>query len=188
MSLDLVTRGLSQLSGLSLTTGGMLVVSEAGGLAGLAVGAERRRVDIRVRFVPPGQGDLQVLAGELEAETSLESSVLLSLFCDARASAEELERHGSDDPRGYCLDAFAEIEGDRWGSKLWLLERETQTPETLARAIGYAQQALAHFMADGIARAVDVQGEYPGPGLIALQVEVLRATLLRERFAFVWAL
>jgi phage gp46-like protein len=183
--LDLVTRGLAQASGLSLTSGGLLVIRELPEAPGIQ--AAGRRVDARLVF-DAGElaADLALVAGDLEADNGLETALLLSLFTDARASDEELARFGDTDPRGWWGDSESEFQGDVFGSKLWLLAREKQTNETLNRARDYAQQALDWLREDGIAERVAVDALYPRRGVLGLIVEIERARMPRDRFAFVF--
>lgn len=193
-ALDLLTRGLRSASGLSLVTKGLLggapqqvvVISQAFADAKDELGD--LKVDMRLLFSPENfEADLQLFAGDLAADDTLETAILLSLFTDARATEDELVRFGGADPRGFWGDSLAEIEGDRFGSKLWLLAREKQTAETLNRARDYATEALAWLIEDGIADEVPIEADYPQRGLLALGVEVVQARVPRQRFAFVWA-
>lgn len=187
--MDFLTGGLEQASGLSLTTGGLLVLTDVSGIPGASPGASRARIDARLLFDPDtADADLALADGDLVPENSLGTALILSLFCDRRVSEDELARHGGDDARGWWGDSLAPIDGDEWGSKLWLLQREKQTTDTLARAREYAQQALAWLIEDGICDAVNVAAEYPRRSLLGLVVEPVRARAPRERFAFVWSL
>lgn len=100
-----------------------------------------------------GEGsDIQLVQGDIALDTGLGSSVLRSLLTDARATPEELDRAGGTDPRGWWgADA-----GDAWGSKLWLLSRETVTPTTLGRIREAARSSLQWIVEDGIAADVAV--------------------------------
>lgn len=184
--LDLVSGGLGQASGLSLVTQGLLVISEltpvfAGGVLGPA------KIDVRLAWdLTALDSDVRLSSGDLEAENGLATALMLSLFCDARASADQLERFGGDEARGWCLDSLAAVPGDQYGSLLWLLQREVQIPETLNRAREYAEQATRWLIDDGLADSVLVAAEYPQRGMLALQIEPVRARAPRERFAFVW--
>ncbi len=186
---DLLTGGLGQASGLSLTTGGLLVISEVFGVPGQPGAPSRARIDVRLVFDPESAAaDLAIEGGDLAAESSLASALMLSLFTDARATDDELARFGGDDARGWWGDSLSDVDGDEYGSKLWLLQREKQTGETLARAKTYAEQALAWLISDGIADAVNVTAVYPRRSLLGLVVEPVRARAPRERYAYVWEL
>jgi phage gp46-like protein len=130
-------------------------------------------------------------AGALAEDGGIETAVLISLFTDAQASLAELASGtNADDRRGWWADAFAAPEGDRIGSKLWLLARAKQTPDTLERARIYAREALQWLIDDGIARDVEIEATAPRAGLLALTVTILRANsdlaATRYRFDAFW--
>lgn len=186
--LDLVTGGLGQASGLSLVTGGLLIVREITAISGSTL-LVPPKVDVKLAFdVLTLDGDVSLQSGDLVAENSLQTALMLSLFTDRRASAEQLERFGGDQPRGWWGDADARVAGDEFGSLLWLLEREVQSAETLNRAREYAEQAVAWIIEDGIAQEIPVLAEFPRTNMLALQISPVRARGPRERFAFVWEL
>jgi len=184
---DLVTLGLAQASGLSLSTEGLLVVREAPAEPGIDVGSERK-VDVRLEWRGAIGPDLVIEAGDLAPERSLLTSILLSLFLDRRATADELRASElpDDDPRGWWGNDFPEVEQDEYGSKLWLLSRAKQTDETLNRAREHAREALAWLLEDEIAERVEIEATYPDRGVLALAVEVVKPPEPAERFAFVW--
>lgn len=126
-------------------------------------------------------GDLALDRGDLVIDPGLGSAVLRSLLTDRRATAAELARHGSDDPRGW----WGETPGDAYGSGLWLLAREKETQETLARAREYAREALRWLVVDGIAETVEVAATYPERGRLRLVVRVGRGKA--SRWAQLWA-
>lgn len=185
--LDLAMGGLAQASGLSLVTGGLLVLREFTPVPAAGGVLPPPKVDVRLTFdASTLAADAILTSGDLVEETSLQTALLLSLFTDARASAEQLERFGGDQPRGWWGDAHSKIDGDQFGSLLWLLEREVDTTETLNRAREFASQAVAWIVDQGLAASVDVEAEYLSAGVLALRVSPQRAALPRERFAFVW--
>lgn len=134
--------------------------------------------------------DLLLVLGDLEHETTLRTAVLLSIFCDARATPDEMRRFGGSshlhDPRGWFGDVLSLVEGDRWGSKLWLLRRESQVPETLNRAKRYVEDALAWLREDGIARTVDVTTSWEDQGRMKITIRITKPDDVTDRFAFVW--
>lgn len=118
-------------------------------------------------------GDLATISGDVLLTDGLETAVILSLFLDARARDDDTLPDGGTDRRGWWADdAAPTADGDRTGSRLWLLSREKTLPEVLRRAHDYAAEALAWLVDDGIARAVDVGATMPRPGLLALAVKV----------------
>ena len=122
------------------------------------------------------RGELQLTAtGGLAADPALTTCVLLSLFLDRRARADDaLPDPTGGDRRGWVGDAFDTT--DRIGSRLWLLEREKQTEETRRRAEEYAAEALDWLVEDGLATAVRIAAEWLTTGVLGLRIEIDAAT------------
>ncbi|WP_211369165.1 phage GP46 family protein [Roseospira navarrensis] len=122
--------------------------------------------------------------GDLVADDGLRTAVIVSLFSDRRARPDDTmpdQRPDADqDRRGWWGDALPPtiggrvFIGDRIGSRLWLLQREKITPETLARHRDAIREALA-WMTDaavGLARSVDVQVERQGLNRVAARITI----------------
>jgi phage gp46-like protein len=122
---------------------------------------------------------LREASGGLADDPTLASSVILSLFLDRRAGADDALPAGAD-RRGWIGDALSPTPGDRIGSRLWLLAREKQTEETRLRAEEYAAEALAWLVEDGLASSVEVAATWLRPGVLALTVSAEPAA----RFTF----
>lgn len=120
--------------------------------------------------------DPALMQGDLVGDDSLATAVLVSLFTDVRAGADELPPEYRE-RRGFWGDALLATAGDEQGigSKLWLLFREKQMDSVAAAAEGYARQALQWLVDDGIAGAVDVTASNSTPGVISLAVSITRA-------------
>lgn len=132
-------------------------------------------------------GDLAMAGADLATDDGLRTAVLISLFTDARAQADDVLPAETDDRRGWWGDFAPEVEGDRIGSRLWLLVREKRTPDLLVRAREYAEEALAWLVEDGVAAAVAVEAMLYGSAGVALGVTITRpGGPARSRFDFVW--
>ena len=131
-------------------------------------------------------GDIKRDGSRFAEDGGLETAVLMSLFLDRRAEPDDEIPDGDDDPRGYWGDAFSAVEGDRTGSRLWLLRRSKLTDETLTRAREYSIEALEHFKEDGVANAIRVKTEIRGIEQLVIGVEIDRQKGGTQRFAFVW--
>ena len=106
-----------------------------------------------------------------ERESRLARAVISSLFTWARArDGDELPTPES--PRmGFWGDTYSPVTGDRWGSRLWLLARETLTASTVAKARDLAKEALEWMVVDKVAERIQVEATRNGG-----KVEVLAAT------------
>jgi phage gp46-like protein len=103
-----------------------------------------------------GAADFAVDANDLATEDGFETAVMLSLFTDRQAEANDVLPDGQTDRRGWWGDAFPAVEGDKIGSRLWLLSREKDTATALRRAKDYATEALAWMVEDRAATSVEV--------------------------------
>jgi phage gp46-like protein len=123
--------------------------------------------------------------GLVPSDGGLRRAVAISLFTDARAKDDDTVPVGAS-KRGYWGDVAAPFQSDQWttGSRLWLLAREKQTPETARRAEIYAKEALAWMILRGFVRAVSVFAEWVGSGILGLAVTLTLpdGTLLTERY------
>lgn len=129
--------------------------------------------------------DCALSGGDLAAESGLETAVILSLCCDARAREDDVIPDGTGYRRGWWADSVAPLASggltvredaatahDRIGSRLWLLSREKQLPEVLRRAKDYAEEALAWLIDDGVARRVSVTPSVPRQGWLWLDIRI----------------
>lgn len=151
--------------------------------------------DIKLQWIDT-QADVQVSVDDLLADDGLQTSIILSLFCDARATDDELP-DGETQRRGWWADQFSSESNDTTGSKLWMLWREKRVPETLRRAQHYCEQALKWMKDDGVASAVSVAtsfasvAELTGNGrsqeyALLIEVAVTKPTGTKEAFKFAY--
>ncbi|MGN6103731.1 MAG: phage GP46 family protein, partial [Kofleriaceae bacterium] len=90
----------------------------------------------------------------------LMTAVAVSLFTDRRAEIDDRPPSGDPrDRRGWWADQFAEVAGDKIGSRLWLLDRAKRTNETKLRAEEYVREALAWMLEDRVVASIDVEIE-----------------------------
>lgn len=146
--------------------------------------------DIRIAFDPSTNVFDIVLGanGALELDDGLETAVIVSLFTDRRADADEEIPDGSQDRRGWLGDSYADIAGDQIGSRLWLLWREKQTQQTALRAREYALEALQWLIDDDIVRSVDVVAQWIAQGVLSVDIAIVKpaGTEVNFRYQYVW--
>lgn len=97
-------------------------------------------------------------------ENELLGAVVLSLYCDARG----IEADGTVG-RGWWADGLTNQ--DKWGSRLWELNRSKDIPETLRMAEDYAKSALSWLIEDGIASNVSIQAYSPKRTVLGLLIK-----------------
>lgn len=133
-------------------------------------------------------GDWVLAGAQLAEDDGLQTAVALSLFTDRVAEPDDVLPSEQSTRRGWWGDAYADVPGDRIGSRLWLLARAKQTAEVLRQAQVYATEALQWLVDDGVAREVLVAAERAREGVLGLQVTVVRSSrpVVRYRFEAFW--
>jgi phage gp46-like protein len=136
-----------------------------------------------------GGADFALEKNDLAVDDGLETSVYLSLFLDARAEDSDELPAGVTDRRGWWGDAFPVVDGDRIGSRLWLLARAKSTPETLRKAEGFAREALGWMLVDRVAARIDVAAEAVNGDVMLLRIAIHRPTgdAVEYRYNYTWA-
>ena len=130
-------------------------------------------MDIAVTY-NNGVFDIALDGYDLASDKGLRTAVMISLFTDRRAEDDDRLPTDDNDRRGYWGDAYPDVDGDKLGSRLWLLAREKQTTEVLMRAREYAHEALQWLIDDGIAKSVNVVNEWLRRGVMAMTVTISR--------------
>jgi phage gp46-like protein len=141
--------------------------------------------DIALQQLDDGSFDVDIVGGDLLADNGMRTAVLISLFTDRVANADDVIPDGTGNRRGYWADAYSET-GDRLGSRLWLLGRELETTATLIAAAEYADEALAWLMVDGVARSVVNVASWLRPGVLSIETTIRRSdsSLFQDIFNF----
>ncbi len=131
--------------------------------------------------------DLSLVDGDLLTEGGLKTAVIVSLFTDRRARADDRLPQDGADRRGWWGDVAARDADDEIGSRLWLLSREKATPQVLARAREYCLEAIAWMLRDRVASAVEVETWKTPEGWLGIAVFITRpGGPDRLRFDHVW--
>ena len=134
-------------------------------------------------------GDIVVDGFDLARDDGLETSVVISLFTDCRATADLIPAElPKDDLRGWWGD-IGNQPGDQTGSLLWLLKREKQVATTLSRARQYCRDALKWMIDDKVSSRIEVAAEYVAMGWMLITVDIYRPTgeMVRYRYNYEWA-
>jgi phage gp46-like protein len=132
--------------------------------------------------------DLDWAEGGDAVDDGLGTAVIVSLFTDRKAEADDVLPDDSGDRRGWWGDIYPRVEDDRIGSRLWLLSREKQLRDVVMRAEHYAQESLQWLIEDGIAEQVTVTGSVPKNGVLGLEIAVYRPAgeITTYRFENIW--
>ena len=125
-----------------------------------------------------GEADMAMAGPDLQMDAGLKTAVLISLFTDRLAEVGDAIPDGSTDRRGFWGDMpiiASDQSGpppDLTGSRLWLLDRAKQSPQTLQQAEIYAREALQWMLDDGVAGSVAATASFPRLGWIELQIDI----------------
>jgi phage gp46-like protein len=125
--------------------------------------------------------DLDITFADPPASADLETVIVISLLCRRRANPDDPVIDPSD-LGGWWGDAYPDVEGDLFGSRLWTLTGRGM-PVALAEAPAIVKEALQWGVEDGLWLSVDVVAEAAGPGVMALTV---RPTLPSGKIADVF--
>lgn len=120
--------------------------------------------------------------GDLLSTDGFDSSILLSLGIDARASQAEVS-----DPikrRGFIGDEFYQNENFQHGSKLWLLDQSRVRNNTRNLAVNYSELALQWMINDEYLTTLNAIGVIsPTEGI---SVQINGVTLSGETISFAY--
>lgn len=145
-------------------------------------------MDIAILFDPDTlRGDLAIAGGGLVMDGGLTTAVMMSLFTDRRANADDPSDPLTDDGdrRGWAGDLLNDP-GDRIGSRIWLLRRAKLTQETASLLETYAAESLQWLLDDGVADTVVCTATIMPPEAISLVNQIFRDGKPLGRWDFVW--
>ncbi|CNI67468.1 GP46 family protein [Yersinia pekkanenii] len=140
--------------------------------------------DIKTHWEPDKLlGDWQTGGGGLLDGDDLETAILISLFTDRLARADDVI--DGDDRRGWWGDTGSEY---AIGSRLWLLRREKLTIKVALKAEDYANEALAWLVDDGVVTAIstDAQIVFPNRLNLIISYQQPAKTQASVKFSWVW--
>lgn len=130
-----------------------------------------------------GSGDWVMSGAALQTGSDLQTALLISLFTDRTAGIDDAIPDGSGNPRGWWGDAG---QAAPIGSRIWLLSRAKQIPETLSRAQDYAKEALQWLIDDGVVASFDITTEWTRPGMLGMQIVAHKPGGATEAMDFSW--
>lgn len=142
--------------------------------------------DLRTHFSGPEGADLALDGAGLATDGGLETAVILSLFTDRRADADDVLPSPGGDARGWWGDVVPLAPDYLLGSRLWLLSREKQTTLVLERARVYAAEALAWLVTSGAASSVQVVASNPTMGVLALHIAIDAPQSGAKTYTYQW--
>lgn len=124
--------------------------------------------------------DMVVENSEIQTDESLRSSVLVSLFTDARCEDSEIPI-GSKSRGGFWGDAIFK---ETTGSKLWLLNRSKYVKDTLIKSKEYIEQSLFWMIQDGIAKEIIVETDFNQNKYMEINIFITKNSGEKIKFNF----
>ena len=88
----------------------------------------------------------------------LTRAVVISLFTHRRADPDD----NVDVPMGWWGDTWPVVANDRYGSKLWLLQRSKLTNALVNTVRNYLRDALQWMQKDGVVTRIDIDIQRTG--------------------------
>lgn len=136
-------------------------------------------------IVETGTGDWSINSGALASGDDLATAVLISLFTDRVANADDIPPDGGNDRRGWWGDAGEDVP---IGSRLWLLDRSKLTTQVANTARIYMEEALQWMVDDQVAASVKVTTAIGGRNSLYSMVLITHfdGTSTPLKFSWVW--
>lgn len=88
----------------------------------------------------------------------LTRAVVISLFTHRRADPDD----NADVPMGWWGDTWPMVTNDRYGSKLWLLQRSKLTNALVNTVQTYLRESLQWMLDDGVVSRIDIDIQRTG--------------------------
>lgn len=146
--------------------------------------------DLALRWNPDeGSADLALsdIGDDLASGGDLETATLLSIGLDRRADAGDTLPADDGDRRGWWGDEFLEPPGSRIGSRRWQLARAAARADVPRQLEQFDREALAWFVEDRVASAVEVTAEARGGDLgESITIRRPKGEAVTLRFAWAW--
>lgn len=116
---------------------------------------------------------LTVNGQRVSASTQLDMltrAVVISLFTWRRAEPGD----NADVPMGWWGDSFPAVQNDRYGSRLWLLQRNKLTNQLVQTVRVYIRESLQWLIDDGVVSRIDLDIQRTGINELANSITLWR--------------
>lgn len=100
----------------------------------------------------------------------LTRAVVISLFTWRRAEPDD----NVDVPMGWWGDSFPAVQNDRYGSRLWLLQRSKLTNQLVQKVRVYIRESLQWLIDDGVVSRIDLDIQRTGISELANSITLWR--------------
>jgi phage gp46-like protein len=131
-------------------------------------------MDIALKQTTGLDFDIAIQAPDVLVDNGLRTAIIISLFTDRQANDVDELTDGSQNKRGWWADALG-AQGDKIGSRLYLLRRSKQTPGVLITAREYCIEALQWKLTDNVVRRIEVDTEWVARGVLGIRATLYKA-------------
>jgi phage gp46-like protein len=102
--------------------------------------------------------DISFTDGDFTLTYGFETALLMSLFCEKRASKSEVPNLALR--RGWWGNTVGDWDNYEIGSKLWLLDQARSNPASLNLAKTYSADGLSWLLTDSYCTKIDIDTSY----------------------------
>ena len=142
------------------------------------------RQDVLIKSDDRGLYDIQIDGADFASAYGFESTIPVSYFTDARASAAQVEE--ADRRRGWVGNILYVDEARQLGGLLWLLDQARVTDDTINFGKSYAQGSLQWMIDDGLARSIEINVERDGRRSIQIETDITTVDNTVQRYVTLW--
>lgn len=131
--------------------------------------------------------DGQPISFGLAMQNPLIRAAIISVFTWRRANPDDALP--GTQRMGWWGDDYPVVQGDKTGSRLWLLSRAKLVPDTYRFAKLYVEESVQWMLDDGVAARIEVVAERYGLEGLAIALSIYESdagTPINLRFANVW--
>jgi phage gp46-like protein len=107
-------------------------------------------------------------SGNIITDEGLATSIIISLCTD------QLADDTRTDKRGWWGDAYAETDGDKIGSRIWMLQRSAINSKLLSQVETVAKDSLQWMLEDGVASKIDAKALRFGNETVVLRLDIYK--------------
>ena len=114
--------------------------------------------------------DINIKDGDIESVENFKTAIQVSLFSDGRADSSQVFL--PEARKGWIGDIVTPIDGQNFGSLLWLVQQERLTQSTLNKVVNFARLALQWLIDQEQASRIEVSGEIVPRSGICLRIVI----------------
>lgn len=129
------------------------------------------------------QGDLDYGPAGIRQDETLKTAILVSLFTDRRANEDDDYPEGQK--YGWWGDTFAEVPGDKIGSRLWQLKGQPLNEATISLADDLVKEALQWMIDDGVTEEITTEIQIV-EGRLKIGISIKRPVDITARYYDIW--